>query len=209
MRAPSLTILLLAVGLAGCGGGATVSESQCYAGDWQTLGYRDGSNGLRSTQILEHQNACVPHGVVPDRAAYMAGWRDGVTEYCRPSNGFDVGEQGYVYNNVCPDTQRLEFERAYKQGRELYLARVAVDDLQITIDQRYARLEAIKAELVTTATSQMSPTLTPAERVQLLSTTQRLLDERSAIERELPQLHAALESSSRRLAELQATFATI
>jgi len=209
MRAPSLLALGCAVVLAGCGGGATVSESQCYAGDWQTLGYRDGSNGLRSTQILEHQNACVPHGVVPDRTAYMAGWREGVVEYCRPSNGFDVGVQGYVYNNVCPDTQRLDFERAYRQGRELYLARVAVEDLQATIDQRYARLESIKTELVSTATRQMSPTLTPPERVDLLATTQRLLDERTAIDRELPQLHAALESSSRHLAELEASFATI
>lgn len=208
MRVRFLLVSSLVV-LAGCGGGATVSESQCYAGDWQTLGYRDGSQGLRSTQILQHQDACVPFGVVPDRASYMAGWREGVGEYCRASNGFDVGVQGFVHHNVCPDSQRAEFERAYSRGRELYLARVEVEDLQRTIDQRHGRLDAIKSELVGSATSQMAPTLTPAERVDLLAWTQRLLDERAAIERELPQLHAALDASTRRLASLQASLATI
>ena len=68
-----LILLTSAVILSGCGGGATVSENQCIASDWQTLGYRDGVNGIRSSQLLKHQDACVEHGIIPDRAGYMAG----------------------------------------------------------------------------------------------------------------------------------------
>ena len=207
MRVRSFLITSLVV-LAGCGGGATVSESQCYAGDWQTLGYRDGSQGLRSTQILEHQNACVPFGVVPDRASYMAGWQEGVAEYCPPGNGFDVGEQGYLHNNVCPDSQRAEFERAYRSGRQLYLARVEVDDLVRTIDQRHYRLGQIESELLKSATEQMNPVLTPAERVDLLAWTKRLVEEKAAIQHELPGLEAQLAEKSSRLAALEVTTAS-
>lgn len=202
MRVAFLVLMAL-VTLAGCRGGASVSESQCYAGDWETLGYRDGSGGLRSTELLEHQNACVPFGVVPDRASYMAGWLAGVQEYCRPNNGFALGEQGYAHNNICPDSQRDEFEHAYRNGRQIYLARVEVQDLQQLISQRHSRLGQIKTEIVNSATAQMSPDLTPQERVELIAATQRLFDEKAAIRQEMPGLEAELARKSERLSALQ------
>lgn len=207
MRSLSIVPVLVIV-LAGCGGGATVSQSQCYAGDWETLGYRDGSNGIPASRLLDHQDACVPHGVVPDRESYLAGWRDGVVEYCRPSNGFAVGEQGYVYDNVCPEQLRIDFERAYRAGRQIHLTRVAVDDLEQMIGEKNVRLAQIKQELVTSATDQLNPVLSPAQRVELLSWTQRLVEEKAAIERELPSLHAALAEKSAQLASLQTSMAS-
>src|SRR5262245_58214307 len=107
-----VTILVSLGSVAGCQSDS-ISESQCIAGDWQTVGYRDGANGYRSTELLEQQNACVKHGVIPDRAAYMAGWEQGVAEYCEANNGYEVGERGAIYNNVCPDGQREAFLAAY------------------------------------------------------------------------------------------------
>src|SRR5258705_279322 len=118
---PGITAVVLLFALAGCASDS-ISESQCIAGDWQTVGYRDGVNGYRSTELLNHQNACVKHGVIPDRASYMVGWESGVREYCEANNGYDVGERGYTYNNVCPDDQREAFLAAYHNGRQLYLA---------------------------------------------------------------------------------------
>ncbi len=63
------------------GGCATLSESQCIASDWQSIGYNDGAAGRTSSQLLKHQNACVKHGVVPDREIYLAGWHQGVEVY--------------------------------------------------------------------------------------------------------------------------------
>ena len=63
-------IPIFAIVLSGCGGGASVSQNQCAAGDWQTLGYRDGVRGYRSTELLAHQDACGKHGVIPDRHGY-------------------------------------------------------------------------------------------------------------------------------------------
>lgn len=194
--------------LSGCGGGATISESQCYAGDWETVGYRDGVNGLRSTQLLEHQDACVPHGVVPDRASYMAGWRDGVVEYCQPGNAFAVGERGWGHNGVCPVEQQHAFERAYRDGRQLYLARSEVADIERLIYQKSMRLEQVKTELVSSATEQLNPVLTPQERVELLSWTQRLSEEKASIERELPALEAERAAKANQLSMLQQSLAS-
>jgi hypothetical protein len=200
---PGITLLAIAllITLAGCASDS-VSESQCLAGDWQTVGYRDGVNGYRSTELLNHQNACVKHGVIPDRASYMVGWEQGVREYCEANNGYDVGERGYGYNNVCPDDQREGFLTAYHDGRQLYLARSEVNDLEQAISQREYRLDEIKAELVSSATQQFDPTLTPAARVDLLALTERLAEEQGRINAELPQMRRDLVLKSQQLASL-------
>lgn len=142
--------------LTGCQSGS-VSESQCLAGDWQSVGYRDGVHGLRSSELLEHDNACVKHGVYPDRDQYLIGWQQGIREYCEPDNGYAVGERGAGHNNVCPADQRDAFLAAYHDGRQLYLARVDVANLEQRIAQREARLEQVKAGIVGSAMEQVDP----------------------------------------------------
>jgi len=178
--------------LAGCGGGATVSQNQCIAADWQTLGYRDGVNGVRSSQLLKHQDACVEHGIIPDREGYMTGWNTGVREYCQPNNAFEIGELGGGHDNVCPNGMQTTFTTAYRQGRQLYLARVEISNLERTINAKEQRLEQIKADLVSSATEQLNPLLTPADRVELLAYTHRLTEERHRLRTELPPLEHEL-----------------
>lgn len=197
------TIPLVAIAaLYGCQS-TSISESQCLAGDWETVGYRDGVHGYRSTELLEHQNACVKHGIVPDRSAYMVGWERGIREYCVADNAFDVGARGDGHNNVCPDDQRDAFLSAYHDGRQLYLARVEVANLEQAIGQREYRLEQVKAGIVSTATQQLDPTLPPAARVDLLAATERLAEEKGRIEAELPQLRQQLSFKTQQLAALQ------
>lgn len=193
--------------LSACSSNPSVSESQCIAGDWQTVGYRDGSNGLRSTQLLQHQDACVQYDVIPDRAGYMVGWKDGVAEYCSPHNGFTVGQRGERYYNVCPAELDHDFQAAYDQGRELHLARAAVSAIERKISQRERRLEKVKAEIVTSATSQLDPELTVAERIDLVAYTQRLSEEQARIHRELPELEHELQHKSAELDRLSQTLA--
>lgn len=194
----SLTTMII---LSGCGGGATVSQNQCIASDWQTLGYRDGVNGVRSSQLLKHQDACVEHGIIPDRTGYMAGWNDGVREYCQPNNAFEIGELGGGHDNVCPANMQSTFTSAYREGRKLYLVRVEITNLERSINQKEHRLEDIKAELVSSATAQLNPLLSTAERVEMLAYTHRLTEERQVLKTELPQLEHELDHKQ---AELEA-----
>ena len=108
MRALISLLTALAL-LGGCASGGSVSENQCIAGDWQTMGYRDGAAGYRSSRLLKHQDACVEHGIVPDRNGYMLGWEQGAREFCQPNNGFDLGARGAGHNNICPVDIREAF----------------------------------------------------------------------------------------------------
>jgi hypothetical protein len=208
MRGQLVVISLLAA-VAGCGGGGTVSEGQCIAGDWQTVGYRDGVNGIRSTQLLAHTDACAKHQVTPDRSAYMLGWGDGMQEYCKPNNGFAVGERGGRYNNVCPATMETAFLATYRQGRELYVARSEVNALASQIHQLESRLDEVKAEIVSSGTAQLNVTLTATQRVELLARTQRLTEEKADIEADLPALENELAYREQELDALRQSLASV
>lgn len=206
----SLTLLVISMALLGaCANRSTVSENQCAAGDWQTLGYRDGVNGYRSSRLLEHQDACVDHGVVPDRAEYRLGWEEGAREYCEPNNGFHVGERGWQHNNICPADLQAGFLTAYREGRSLYQARVSVANLEWELDQKTARLAEVKAQIVSTAASQLNGELTPTERIELAARVQRLLEEREQLRAEIPDVEAELAIKSRELDQLNRSLASV
>lgn len=203
-----ILLILTAVLLAGCAGRPSMSENQCAVGDWQTIGYRDGVNGQRSTRLLDHQDACMEHGVAPSRSEYMAGWDEGVREYCDPSNGFHVGERGWTYNNVCPHDLRSGFLAGYQQGRTLYDARAAVAGLEREIDQKTNRLANVKSEIVSSVAGQLDAELTAEERIELASRMQRLVEEQERLKREIPDLEVELDMKSRELDRLHQTLAT-
>ena len=207
MRASALLLLMILT--AGCASNGSVSENQCIAADWETLGYRDGVVGYRSSRLLKHQDACVEHGIIPDRNLYMAGWEQGAREFCEPNRGFELGERGDGHNNICPADMRDLFLAAYREGRGLYLARVAVNNLERTIAQKEGRLEHVKAEIVASATEQLNPILTTAERIELLAYTNRLRDEQSALEHEIPGLYAELDGKRAELNVLRRTLVKV
>ena len=198
---------LVGLSLAGCAGKPSMSEHQCAVGDWQTVGYRDGVNGRRSTALLSHQDACMEHGVAPSRSAYMLGWEEGAREYCQPNNGFHVGERGWSHNNICPPELQSGFLTAYQEGQRLYQARVAVSNLEWEIDQKTNRLSVIKSEVISAGAAQLNPELTVEERVQLGARVQQLLDEQARLKQEIPDLEAELGIKSRELDQLNRTVA--
>ena len=71
-----------------------MSEQECAATDWRTVGYEDGVAGRSGDNIGQHRKACAKHGVSPDLTLYQAGRNDGLREYCQPANGFRAGADG-------------------------------------------------------------------------------------------------------------------
>jgi hypothetical protein len=95
---------------------------------------------------------------------------------------------------------RDAFLAPYHAGRDLYLARSEVRDLEDAISQREYRLDEIKTELVSSTTQQFDPTLTPAARVDLLALMQRLSEEQGRINAELPRMRQELAYKTQQLA---------
>lgn len=199
-----LTAFAGALLVSGC---ASMSESQCVAGDWETVGYRDGLAGKQSTQLLSHQNACVKHGVVPDRDAYLAGWEDGVRQFCIPSNGFNAGEAGRSFTNVCPDDQSDAFYAAFQEGRRLYLAKAEIEGLNRTIAQKEYRIKQLAAEISSVEAALISDETDASQRARLLDRTKALAAEQGELEAEIQQLTVDVALKSERLKSLRQTLA--
>ena len=202
LAAIALMTLLL---VSGC---ATLSESQCVASDWQTVGYRDGLAGAQSSQLLKHQNACVKHGVIPERDDYLAGWNEGVRQYCLPENGFSAGENGQRYANVCPEEMQPSFYAAYQEGRQLHDAQAEINAMTRAITQKEHRLKQTAAEISSTESRLVDDIATPAaERRELLDRTKALAQEQGRLVTEIQDLKIDVALQSERLEHLRQTLA--
>ncbi|MGD8831616.1 MAG: DUF2799 domain-containing protein [Pseudomonadales bacterium] len=198
---------LLAAILLSASGCATLSESQCIASDWETVGYTDGAAGRQSSQLLRHQNACVKHGVIPDREAYLAGWNDGVRQFCQPENAFSAGEGGRSFANVCPEDMQAAFSAAYQEGRQLYLAQSEIDNLNRQIVHKEARLKEIEEKMRDAEARLVADEATAAERMSLLDETKSLAQEQGQLEAEVQNMKVDAAVKAEQLKSLRQSVA--
>lgn len=192
--------LCAAVLVSGC---ATLSESQCLAGDWQTVGYRDGLNGTASSQLLQHQNACMKHGIAPDRGTYLLGWNEGVEQYCQPGNGFNVGKQGGGYSSICPAHLKDAYYAAYQDGRLLYNAQSEVDRINRQISQKQYRIEQLSGDLSEAEGLLISDDVSSETRLELLLESKSLAEKQGELKADIVQLKVALAEKSQHLNQLR------
>jgi hypothetical protein len=204
-RNVSQIIALLAIALlAGC---ATLSESQCAANDWQTVGYSDGVSGQDSSRLLKHQNACMKHGVTPDRMAYMTGWEEGVVRYCTPDNGFQQGQRGSSYRNVCPSGLEPGFHEAYLAGRELHLAQAEITRMQRSIVSKSKQLEKVEKDLRDAEAWLVAGDTSEIERMRWLDETKSLARTQGKLESEITELRIQSAVKKEQLETLRQTLA--
>jgi hypothetical protein len=189
---------------AGCAARPTVTEHQCRAGDWHTIGYRDSRQGLLSTQLLPHQEACGEYGIYLAREDYMAGWNDGLAEYCTSDNGFTLGRRGANHQSLCTSD---DFTLAYQDGRRLYEENREVTLMQREIDGVEQRLVNIRQELIGATTAQLAPDLTTQHRIRLLAKVESLYTERTRLKSSLPRLEVDFQDSEDRLQALSQSLA--
>lgn len=111
----NLFILLSALVLASC---ASLSEEECKTGNWDEIGFRDGTNGRTSAYIQEHAKACEKSGVAPIQSVWEAGRQRGLPAYCVPSKAYSEGRAGRPVSAVCPAGQMEELRAANDTGQQ-------------------------------------------------------------------------------------------
>ena len=119
---------------------ATLNENECQTIDWKQLGDSDGSQGHGQTRLAKHTKACEKHGIAVQTAAYNDGWRAGISRYCTPQNGFNIGRRGGSYAGTCPSDLAGPFEAAYRPAFKLGRAESRVTGIQNDIDQSVNKL---------------------------------------------------------------------
>lgn len=143
--------------LAGC---ATLSEDACRGGDWERIGFVDGSDGYDRTRLAAHAKACRDYGISPDVAAWEAGRQQGLLVYCRTGRAYDEGADGRRLRDVCPVEDLAALELANERGLSWY--RIGRD-----IDRAERRISEINALLAKLPADDPARAALTAERVAL------------------------------------------
>lgn len=193
--------LVLAMLASGC---ATMSEEECLAADWHGIGYEDGAAGQQVAMLGRRREACADHGVQPDTAAYRAGREEGLQLYCTEQRGFRLGRAGHNYNGVCPTELEGRFLMGHQAGRDIYLARSAVNEVARAIDERARTREHILDDITELSARLVSDEATKEERIVLLADIARLKDEHSALGMEMRDLEYELSMREMEYQEIRA-----
>lgn len=180
--------------LSGCAG---MSESQCQLADWETVGFEDGVAGRSGAAIGEYRRDCAKAGVVPDRQAYETGRQAGLAEYCRPANGYRLGDRGAGYAGVCGGHDEYAFLDAYRAGRVLYELRLNVNRHVAALDRLHGDIDDQKLRIAEIEKKLIAPETTTEERITLL------VDLKQASEL-VGELEGAVFTEQQALAEAQA-----
>ena len=102
--------------LAACAGkGPTMEAASCAGADWRALGLADGASGTDG--FAPRAAACGEAGFAADRAAYDAGWREGLARYCTASSGYEAGRAGEAYADACDAAPDLAYREGFARGR--------------------------------------------------------------------------------------------
>ncbi len=116
-----LSMTIMAAGLLGIQGCATVSEDTCQSGNWEAVGFKDGANGKSADRLAKIAETCTKHGVSVDNQSYLDGYEQGLTKYCTYERGYERGESGSKFNVVCSGDLAEEYGPGYEEGRKRYV----------------------------------------------------------------------------------------
>lgn len=198
--------LLVALAVSGC---SSMSEAECKAVDWQTIGYEDGVNGYSGSRIGQHREACGKYGVTPNLAQYQLGREQGLREFCKPANGFRVGARGNGYAGVCPADMDRQFSAAYESGRQLHQLRAQVSNTASRLESMRHEMDHIDERLIKVGADILDPKTTQEQRAQAILDTKQMAERRGTIKNEIPKLESDLAYYQHELDDYRATLAYV
>jgi hypothetical protein len=139
-----LSAIVLCLSAAGC---ASISQDDCQVGAWGDYGYKDGLNGRSSDRIAKYAKKCAEFGVKPNSAEYLTGYDQGVFKYCTYQQGYELGENGSDYNQVCSGPLAADFAPGYDEGRAVYEIYEEHKSLISGADDTHAALIEVRRKL--------------------------------------------------------------
>lgn len=142
----SAATLLGGTTLSGC---ASISEDTCQAGNWEALGYKDGTRGVRRDKIASYADRCAKFGISLNPTEYLAGFNAGLPTYCTYERGYSLGENGSDYNQVCAGDLAVDFAPGYDAGRAVYAVYQEHDSLINRYENLVSKITGVEDRLAT------------------------------------------------------------
>lgn len=147
--------LAFVVGAALIASCAPISEEQCRGGNWQAIGFADGTKGRDASIVGTYAETCAEFGATPDLQAYTAGRQAGLLQYCTPANAYDLGRRGRRIAPVCTADSTLAMQPAHRTGLRYHEFETQIDEIEDRIRDREALLA-----------TNFSGTLTDAQEIE-------------------------------------------
>lgn len=139
-RLSTTTLTILALAMAGCATTTPtgLNKAQCdqlnlNKADWQKLGEQDGLMGRTPDYFAKHLEGCgkitnmsptvmtTPSAFAANnQQAWETGRQAGLKRYCTPLRAYQLGREGFSYQNVCPQEQMIELLKANDEGLHNY-----------------------------------------------------------------------------------------
>ncbi len=126
---------------------ATISESECVAGNWADIGYKDGVQGVARSRIADYVKKCGEYGQGVDRNLYLSNFETGLSYYCTYDKGFERGKGGNGYNTVCDGPQAADFRAGYDDGFAQYELKKRYERFEYDIHETEDQIEDIRKRL--------------------------------------------------------------
>lgn len=177
----SVLITSLCTSLLTLGACQTISEDACRAGNWEDIGFNDGSQGRSRSRLAAIGEECAKYGIQPDHSAYIAGLEAGLRRFCTPDQGFRDGENGNRANEECSALGFDTYLDGHADGYDIYVVRRDYSDLQ-------ERWTDIEARILETEAELDRPDLDRSERRDVRAKLRELENERDDIRSDIRQI---------------------
>jgi hypothetical protein len=182
-----LSLALIALATGGC---STMSETECQAVEWRTIGYEDGVAGYPGSHIAKHRKACAKYGVRPDLALYQQGREEGLREHCQPANGYRIGVRGGSYGGICPADLEPAFVSAFEEGRQLYTLEARLANAESQLHAKRKELDRVQHDIVESSAAAVSKDSTGQQRADAVVDTANLAERAGRLKEEIRKLES-------------------
>ncbi len=187
---------MLIVAIPGC---ATRSPDPCQANDWYAIGYEDGRAGRAAGSVTGPEHGCPAGLAEPELARYRLGREAGLSVYCEPQKGYQLGMEGHSYAGGCPAPAEAEFLRAYGHGKQIYDVETQIRRLDSILavneserDRLGHSIQQRQTELAEARLDVAAPEVLRAELRELEATAEMVEAEIDALRAALREQHAKL-----------------
>lgn len=109
---------------------ASLTEEECRAGDWRSIGLDDGTRGRSPDFLATHVDACASYQITPDASAWESGRLEGLALYCTPESAYENGAKGRRLRPVCPASDHPALSRSNSKGLMYYEIGQDIDDIE-------------------------------------------------------------------------------
>lgn len=130
--------VIAAACLAAC---ASLSDRECRAADWYSIGQADGANGRLANYITQHARACNDVGVAPVRSEWLRGREAGLAVYCTPEKAYREGRAGRQLSPACSAAAAAAMSRPHFVGFRYY-------ELSREISVAEAELQSVETDII-------------------------------------------------------------